>query len=177
MIKLIRNLQSGMRLWVIRSLWRVTCGRGVYIGSGGVLKATDGGNICLGDRTVINRYANLQAKYGMLSVGADGFVGQGTTIMARQGISIGTDCLIAEYVTIRDQNHDYMAGQPLRRQGFVCAEISIGNNVWIGAKATILPGGTIGDNAVIAANAVVTRDVPANTLVAGVPAVPIKAWP
>lgn len=177
MVKLIRKLQSSMRLWVIRSLWQVTCGRGVYIGPGCVLKATDGGNINLGNRTVIKRHTHLQAKYGALCVGPDGFIGHGTTIMARQGVTIGADCLIAEYVTIRDQNHDYMAGKPLRCQGFVCAKISIGNNVWIGAKATILPGVTIGDNAVVAANAVVTRDIPANTVVVGIPAVPLKRLP
>lgn len=56
------------------------------------------------------------------------------------------------------------------RAGFLTAPIVIGNNVWIGAKATVTKGVSIGDNSVIAANAVVTRDIPAGTLAAGVPA-------
>ena len=54
------------------------------------------------------------------------------------------------------------------------AKVTLGKNVWVGAHATILPGVTVGDNAVIAAGAVVTKDVPANTVVAGVPAKIIK---
>jgi acetyltransferase-like isoleucine patch superfamily enzyme len=61
-----------------------------------------------------------------------------------------------------------------RRNGFVAKPITIGNNVWIGVAATILPGVTIGDNAVIAAGAVVSRSVPADTLAAGVPARVLK---
>ncbi|MCT3430976.1 hypothetical protein EFQ32_09720 [Limosilactobacillus fermentum] len=57
------------------------------------------------------------------------------------------------------------------------AKVTIGNDVWIGGKATILPGVTIGDNVVVAAGAVVTKDVPANTIVAGVPARVIKELP
>ncbi len=61
-----------------------------------------------------------------------------------------------------------------RRNGIVKRPIVIGNNVWIGAAATILPGVTIGDNAVVAAGAVVSRDVPASTIAAGVPARVLK---
>ncbi len=70
------------------------------------------------------------------------------------------------------------AGHPVspaeRRNGITMAPVVIGNNVWIGAAATILPGVSIGDNAVIAAGAVVSRNVPADTMAAGVPARVLK---
>ena len=177
LIGFLRKLRSFFRQKAITALWNVRCETGCQVNAGVVMKATDGGRVELGQRTVIDRNATLIAKYGDLSIGPDGYVGHGCTIIARQSIRIGADCLIAEYVTIRDQNHDYKSGRPTRKQGFVCADISIGDNVWIGAKATILPGVTIGDNAVIAANAVVTGDVAANTVVGGIPARVLKTAP
>ncbi|MBC8076121.1 MAG: hypothetical protein H7Y32_08620 [Chloroflexales bacterium] len=79
-------------------------------------------------------------------------------------------------VSIHDENHIPGRGpEPIAQRGFRCAPVVIGRNVWVGAKATILQGVTIGDGAVVAAGAVVTRDVAAYTLVAGVPARPIRA--
>lgn len=88
------------------------------------------------------------------------------------GISIGNDCLIASHVSINSVTHSPDAG--LYRESIVEKEIKIGNNVWIGAHAVILPGVVIGNNAVIGASAVVNRDVPADTIVAGVPAKVIR---
>ena len=64
--------------------------------------------------------------------------------------------------------------EPDRRGDNIPAPIHVGENVWIGSHATILPGVTIGENAIVAAGAVVTKDVPADTVVAGVPARPIR---
>lgn len=86
-----------------------------------------------------------------------------------QSVEIGDDTLIAEMVTIRDHGP-----KPYRRQGFVSAPIRIGQNVWIGNKVTITKGINIGDNSVVAANAVVTKDVEPNVVVGGVPARIIK---
>jgi acetyltransferase-like isoleucine patch superfamily enzyme len=92
-----------------------------------------------------------------------------------ESIEIGEDCLIAEMVSIRDHNHRFdRLDVPVRCQGMASAPIRIGRNVWIGGKATIIKGVTIGDNAVIGANAVVTHDVPANSIAVGVPARVIK---
>lgn len=75
----------------------------------------------------------------------------------------------------------YTVNHPLDKEGrrhyHTALPVTIGNDVWIGGKATILPGVTIGDNVVVAAGAVVTKDVPANTIVAGVPARVIKELP
>lgn len=87
------------------------------------------------------------------------------------GIEFGDGCLIGHQVVIATLNHDL---SPNSRGSMTPAKVTLGKNVWVGAHATILPGVTVGDNAVIAAGAVVTKDVPANTVVAGVPAKIIK---
>ena len=87
------------------------------------------------------------------------------------GIYIGDGTLIGSHVVLATINH----GQnPVERADNLPAPIRIGKNVWIGSRSTVLPGVTIGDGAVVAAGAVVTKDVPPNTVVGGVPAREIK---
>lgn len=109
--------------------------------------------------------------FGSVRIGARVFINRGGYIAAHQSVTIGADCLIGEYVSIHDANHDYLgAGATLAARGFTTAPVTIGSNVWIGAKATVLPGVTIGDGAVVGAGAVVTKDVPAGAVAVGVPA-------
>lgn len=90
---------------------------------------------------------------------------------ASGGIEIGSDVSIAHGVTLMTQNHSYVDSSiPIKEQPVVSKPIVIEDNVWIGAKATILCGCRIGKHSVVAAGAVVTKDVPPNTVVAGVPA-------
>lgn len=106
-----------------------------------------------------------------ISIGKDVFINTGCSFQDRGGISIGNGSLIGMNVAIATLNH----GLLLETRGTTTpAPVALGENVWIGSNATILPGVTIGDNSVIAAGAVVTKDVPANTVVAGVPAKAVK---
>ncbi len=94
-------------------------------------------------------------------------------------IEIGDDLLTGKWVTITDNSHgntdwDSLKIAPIKRDVVSKGPVKIGNNVWIGEKATILPGVTIGDGVVVAANAVVTKDVPSYCVVAGNPAKVIK---
>ena len=73
-------------------------------------------------------------------------------------------------MTIRDQNHRFGPGLTTAQAGFITAPVTIGDNVWIGAKVMVTKGVTIGENAVIGANSVVTRDIPANSVAVGIPA-------
>ena len=106
-----------------------------------------------------------------ISVGKNVFINSGCCFQDQGGITIGDDCLIGQQVVIATLNHDL---RPAHRKNMLPAPVVIGNNVWIGAHATILAGVTIGDNAVVAAGAVVTKSVPANAVVAGVPAKVVK---
>ncbi len=106
-----------------------------------------------------------------ITVGKRVFINEGCCFQDQGGIEIGDDCLIGQQVVIATLNHDL---NPARRKDMFPKPVKIGKNVWVGAHATILPGVTIGDCAVIAAGAVVTKDVAPNTVVAGVPARKVK---
>lgn len=106
-------------------------------------------------------------------------IGAHNHITATNYIKIGNNLLTGKWVTITDNSHgktDYYELQhpPCERKVISKGGVTIGNNVWIGDKATILPGVTIGDGAVIAANAVVTKDVAAYSVVGGNPAKALK---
>ena len=106
-----------------------------------------------------------------ITVGKRVFINSGCCFQDQGGIEIGDDVLIGQQVVIATLNHDL---NPEKRGSMTPKPVKIGNKVWIGAHATILPGVTIGDGAVVAAGAVVTKYVPPNTVVAGVPAKVIK---
>jgi len=111
-----------------------------------------------------------------ISIGKKFFANHGLTILDTAPVIIGNDVLVGPKVTIACATHPLSAKE--RRSGVENAfPITIWNTVWIGAGASILPGVTIGDNAIIAAGAVVTKDVARNTLVGGVPAKLIKEIP
>ncbi len=127
-------------------------------------------------RVTVGRHLTLVSDFdgrfkGELVIGESVWFSPGCTLAVHESVSIGSNCVFAEYVSIHDNNH---AGgsfkEPLAGRGFETAPIRIGRNVWVGAKATILKGVTIGDNAIVGANPVVTRDVPAGATVAGAPA-------
>ena len=106
-----------------------------------------------------------------ITLGERVFINEGCCFQDQGGIEIGDDCLIGQQVVIATLNHDLKSEY---RKDMLPQKVKIGKNVWIGAHATILPGVTIGDNAVIAAGAVVNKSVAKNTVVAGVPAKIIK---
>ena len=108
-----------------------------------------------------------------MKVGRNVFVNQNCTFYDLGGLEIGDDVMIGPNVSLITSGHPV---EPSRRRDCVVAKpIVIGRNVWIGAGATIIGGVTIGENAVVAAAAVVTRDVPPNTLVGGNPAKIIRS--
>lgn len=102
-----------------------------------------------------------------ITVGNDVFINSDCKFQDQGGIFIDDGALIGHGVVLATLNHDL---DPEKRQQLHPAPIHIGKRVWIGANATVTQGVTIGDNAVVAAGAVVNRDVPANTIVGGVPA-------
>lgn len=133
-------------------------------------RVTDGGVCHLGAGTVVERLGEITASGGEITIGGNSFIGQGTIIVSRSRISIGENCLIAENVTIRDQNHKFGVRELIHESGFDVKEIEIGDNVWIGAKVCILAGVIIGEGSVIGAGSVVTKTLPSRIVAVGNPA-------
>lgn len=106
-----------------------------------------------------------------LTLGENVFINSGCKFQDQGGIEIGDGALIGHNVVLATLNHGFA---PEERHNLYPAPVRIGKNVWIGSNATILPGVTIGDHAVVAAGAVVAKDVPENTVVGGVPAKVIR---
>ena len=109
-----------------------------------------------------------------ITLGQRIFINSGCKFQDQGGVVIGDDCLIGHNALLATLNHDL---SPSRRADMHPAPIVVGRNVWIGANATILPGVTIGDNAVVAAASVVTRDVPSDSIVVGSPARVVRSLP
>lgn len=106
-----------------------------------------------------------------IAIGKDVFINSGCHFQDQGGIEIGDGALIGHNVVLATVNHDL---EPKENRKNHYAPIKIGAHVWIGSNATVLPGVTIGDYAVIGAGAVVTRDVPAMAVAGGVPAKVLK---
>ena len=138
-------------------------------------------NIFLGKAINVHMYVTLSvwSKEGKLSIGDDVSIGTGCHITAINSIQIGNGVLMGKYVTITDNSHGSQSPEeclinPQDRLLFSKGKVVIHDRVWIGEKATILPGVEIGEGAIIGANSVVTKDVEPYTIVAGNPARLIK---
>lgn len=142
------NISPGCEFIGIES---ITFGEGVSLGTISFF-AADMGKISVGANTGFNRNVHINA-----SVGGE--------------ISIGADCLIGPNVVMRTAGHRFDdLNIPIRKQGHICKDIIIHDDVWVGSNAVILGGVVIGNGAVIGAGAVVTKDVPPFAVVGGVPA-------
>src|SRR3954454_1579471 len=149
-----------------------------FIGPGVILQVGKGARIELGRWSWLGHGTKLRCHEGVVSIGAKTVMGQECTISAYKHVKIGRECVIADRVMFIDFDHGVVeVERPIRLQGIYKRDVSIGNNVWIGYGACILRGVTVGDNAVIGTNAVVTKDVPANAVVAGLPAKVIRMRP
>jgi acetyltransferase-like isoleucine patch superfamily enzyme len=117
-------------------------------------------------------FTPLYINYGKNTIiGKNVFINFDCVFLDLGGITIEDNVLIAPKVSLLSEGHPV---NPNDRQSLVPGHVHIKRNAWIGAGATILPGVTIGENAVVAAGAVVSKDVPANTVVGGIPAKTIK---
>jgi len=117
-------------------------------------------------------FTPLYINYGKhIRIGQNVFINFDCTFLALGGITIEDEALIGPKVSLVTENHPL---DPKERKGLIAKPIIIKKNAWIGANATILPGVTIGENAVVAAGAVVSKDVPDNAIVGGIPAKFIK---
>jgi acetyltransferase-like isoleucine patch superfamily enzyme len=142
-----------------------------FVGPGCSLEVGKRATLEIGRWAWVGHGCKIRSHEGAVSIGAKTVIGQECTISSYQHVSIGRECVIADRVMMIDFDHGMVeVDRPIRLQGIYKRDVRVGNNVWIGYGACILRGATVGDNAVIGTSAVVTRDVPANAVVAGVPA-------
>jgi acetyltransferase-like isoleucine patch superfamily enzyme len=166
----------------VRHAYQLRVGKNFILDDNVSLNALSDQGITIGDHVSIARDSIIFCT-GIISQKGTGItIGHRTGINARAylggqgGISIGNDVIMGPNVQIFSENHNFdQMGIAIKDQGVTRQAVCIGHGCWIGAGATILAGVEIGDGCVIAAGSVVTKSVPANTVVAGVPARVIKS--
>jgi acetyltransferase-like isoleucine patch superfamily enzyme len=137
--------------------------------------------IILGDGVKIGAFSLITctshlSSYGKgLQMGANSAIGDFAHFGASGGIAIGSDVIMGSYISFHSQNHNFNDSTKLiREQGVTSKGIKMGNNIWVGAKATFLDGCVVGNNCVVAAGAVVNDIFPDNVVIGGVPAKILK---
>jgi acetyltransferase-like isoleucine patch superfamily enzyme len=139
-----------------------------------------GNNVTIAKRAVITTWSTTEYFSPEIVFGNDVSVGEDCHITAINKIEIGNQVLLGKKITITDNSHGKndsiteLSLHPSKRKLYSKGPVIIHDRVWIGDKATILPGVTIGENSIIGANSVVTKNVPANSVCAGNPAKIIK---
>lgn len=165
----------------VRHGYLLTAGKNLILEDNVSVNALSANGIMMGDNVSIARDSILLCT-GIISTKGTGItIGDRTGINARAylagqgGITIGNDVIIGPNVQVFSENHNFSNPEiKIKEQGFNKQPVTIGNNCWVGAGATILAGVTIGDGCVIAAASVVTKSIAPNSVVAGVPAKVIK---
>ena len=134
-----------------------------------------GATLRIGRWAWIGHGSKVRVHEGEVSIGAKTVIGQDCTISAYQHISIGRECIIADRVMLIDFDHGVTeVERPIRAQGIYKRDVRVGHNVWMGYGACVLRGVSIGENSIVGTSAVVTRDFPADSVLAGVPARAIR---
>jgi acetyltransferase-like isoleucine patch superfamily enzyme len=155
--------------------WRWRTDGLVFFGRRLHLQSAKGAEIRFGRLCWIGDGTKIRCHEGVVEIGAKTVFGQECTISAYRHVRIGEQCVIADRVMLIDFDHGVTeVERAIRHQGIYTREVIVGSNVWIGYGACILRGVRVGDNAIIGTNSVVTRDVPANAVVGGVPAKVIR---
>jgi acetyltransferase-like isoleucine patch superfamily enzyme len=143
----------------------------LFLGRRLELQIAPRGRVEFGRFVWIGDGTKIRCHEGLVEIGAKTVMGQECTISAYQHVRIGEQCVIADRAMFIDFDHGVVeVDRPIRKQGIYKRDVEVGSNVWIGYGACILRGVRVGDNSVIGTNSVVTKDVPANAVVAGMPA-------
>ncbi len=142
-----------------------------FVCPGVQLEIGRGAALRIGRWAWIGHGSKIRVHEGEVSIGAKTVMGQECTISAYQHVEIGRECIVADRVMLIDFDHGVVeVERPIRLQGIYKRDVRVGHNVWLGYGACILRGTTIGDNAIVGTSAVVTKEVPENAVVGGVPA-------
>jgi acetyltransferase-like isoleucine patch superfamily enzyme len=170
-----RRLASTLRICYLRVCFPgLSIDFACRIGPGCDVRVGAGGRIVL-RQVMVGRNCQIIAGPGAVIEMGPGIVGPNSLIVARERIIFGPGSSMAEMSVVRDSDHVRPDGAPLLAGHHVSAPVIIGDDVWLAGKVTVLRGVTIGHRANVGAGAVVTRDVPADTTVGGVPAVALTS--
>jgi acetyltransferase-like isoleucine patch superfamily enzyme len=151
--------------------WRWHTDGFVFFGRRLELQTARGAEVRFGRFVWIGDATKIRCHEGGVEIGAKTVIGQECTISAYRRVRIGEQCVIADRAMFIDFDHGVVeVERPIRLQGIYMRDVEVGSNVWIGYGACVLRGVRVGDNAIVGTNAVVTKDVPANAVVAGSPA-------
>ena len=143
----------------------------VFFGKHLQLQIAKRAELRLGRFAWIGDGTKIRCHEGVVEIGPKTVFGQECTISAYQRVRIGEGCVIADRAMFIDFDHGVTeVERPIRHQGIYKRDTIIGSNVWIGYNACFLRGVRVGDNSIVGTNSVVTKDVPANAVVGGVPA-------
>jgi acetyltransferase-like isoleucine patch superfamily enzyme len=157
--------------WKLRLRGRLQLDGLAFIGPKCRLEVGRNAVLELGRWSWVGHGCKIRCHEGRVALGAKSVMGQECTISAYQHVSIGRECVIADRVMLIDFDHGSVeVDRPIRLQGIYKRDVRVGHNVWIGYGACILRGVSVGDNAIIGTNSVVTKHVEANAVVGGVPA-------
>jgi acetyltransferase-like isoleucine patch superfamily enzyme len=155
--------------------WRWSTTGMVFFGRGLELQIGRRGEIRFGRFTWVGDGTKIRCNEGVVEIGDKTVFGQECTVSAYQRVRIGQQCVIADRAMFIDFDHGVAeVERPIRVQGIYKRDTVVGSNVWVGYGACVLRGVRVGDNAIIGTNSVVTKDVPANAVVGGVPAKVIR---
>ena len=151
--------------------WRWETAGPVFFGRNLQLQIGKGAEIRFGRFCWIGDGTKIRSHEGVVEIGEKTVFGQDCTISSYKHVRIGEQCVIADRAMFIDFDHGVTeVEKPIRLQGIYKRELIVGANVWIGYGACFLRGVRVGDNSIIGTNSVVTKDVPANAVVGGVPA-------
>jgi acetyltransferase-like isoleucine patch superfamily enzyme len=155
--------------------WRWETSGPVFFGRNLELQIGEKGTIRFGRFTWIGDGTKIRCHEGLVEIGDKTVMGQDCTISAYQRVRIGQECVIADRAMFIDFDHGVVeVERPIRAQGIYKRDVIVGSNVWIGYGACFLRGVAVGDNSIIGTYSVVTKDVPANAVVGGIPAKVIR---
>ena len=159
------------RRWLTPAGWRWETNGPVFFGRDLQLQIGRRGTVRFGRFVWIGDGSKIRCHEGVVEIGQKTVMGQDCTISAYQRVRIGEQCVIADRAMFIDFDHGIVeVERPIRAQGIYKRDVVIGSNVWIGYGACFLRGVSVGDNSVVGTSAVVSRDIPANAVVGGVPA-------
>ena len=155
--------------------WRWRTEGPVFFGKRLQIQIGRGAEVRFGAFSWIGDGTKIRSHEGVVEIGAKTVFGQECTISSYKRVRIGDQCVIADRAMFIDFDHGITeVERPIRLQGIYKRELVVGSNVWIGYNACFLRGVRVGDNSVVGTNSVVTKDVPANAIVGGVPAKTIR---